>query len=322
MNITTPDTARARDDLPWLRRRTTRAAAPELIVGPAAGEVVDFLNARGARPSQCTGLAVARTPSLPDLPQPGCDLDLSGDFHRPTTPSAQAGRPDRTHPSCSRYLDLSRQVPRPSAIQAGADPTSNRPDDADRSLPARTRQGRPTILTTKRPLVTLTRVQSGVGVLTFQAACSDSVGDLRLGCAYQFVSGQSSVIHASGLRVAPAGSRRPVIIASGERFEALTVDLAQSREVERLVVYAYSASGATLNWDGTLVVQTYGGARIEVPLQRDPAAGVLVPLSLYNINGQFVLRAEQSIIGGSIREATAAFGFERISWLDDQTPLV
>jgi len=164
-------------------------------------------------------------------------------------------------------------------------------------------------------------MQSGVGALTFQAVLSESVGDLRLGCAYQLVSGQSSVTQASGPRATPTGYRRPVIFTSGERFEALTIDLAQSRELERLIVYAYSESGATLNWDGTLVVQTYGGARVELPLRRDPAAGVLVPLSLYNIDGEFVLRSEQSIIRGSIREATASFGFDRISWLNDHTPL-
>jgi hypothetical protein len=48
---------------------------------------------------------------------------------------------------------------------------------------------------------------------------------------------------------------------------------------------------------------------------------VLVPLSLYNIDGELVLRAEQSLIGGSIRVATAAFGFAGISWLDDHTAL-
>jgi hypothetical protein len=170
-------------------------------------------------------------------------------------------------------------------------------------------------------VVTLTRVQSGVGALTIEAVISDAVGDLRLGCAYQLVSGQSSMVHhGSGLRVAPPGSRRPVIIAASG-FGELTVDLVQNRDLERMVVIAHSASGGALSWDGTLVVRTYGGARIEVPLHREPGPGVLVPLSLYNIDGELVLRAEQSLIGGSIRAATAAFGFAGISWLDDHTAL-
>jgi len=286
MNVAAPDNAPSRDDLPWLRRRTTR------------------------------------TPSRPNPPQRAAELDLSADSRTHTTTTAQASRPDQTHLAPSGSLDLSEQVPLLSAIQAGADPTSRRSDGRDRFGTTRTSNGLPTILTTKRPLVTLTRVQSGVGALTFKAVLSESVGDLRLGCAYQLVSGQSSVTQTSGPRATPRGSRRPVIFTSGERFEALTIDLAQSRELERLIVYAYSESGAALNWDGTLVVQTYGGARVELPLRRDPSAGVLVPLSLYNIDGEFVLRSEQSIIGGSIREATASFGFDRISWLNDHTPLI
>jgi uncharacterized protein involved in tellurium resistance len=219
-------------------------------------------------------------------------------------------------------LDLSEQAPLPEATRAGPEPARHGTDDANRFLAARTRNGPPTVLTLQSPVVTLTRVQSGVGALSVQAACSDQVGDLRLGCAYQLVSGQTSVIqHASGLNVAPAGSRRPVIIASRDPLETLTIDLAQSREVERLIVYAYSESGTALSWDGALVIATYGGARIEVPMRRDPSAGVMVPLSLYNIDGEFVLRAEYFFSGGSIRQTTAAFGFDRVSWLDDHTPL-
>ena len=171
-------------------------------------------------------------------------------------------------------------------------------------------------------MVTLTRVQSGVGALTLQAACSDLVGDLRLGCAYQLASGQSSVIHHVGsLRVAPAGSQRPIIFSGRDPLETLTIDLRQCREIERLVVYAYSESGTALNWDGALVVQTFGGARVEVALRHEPGVGVMVPLSLYNIDGEFVLRAEYVFLGGSVREAAAAFGFERISWIDEHTAL-
>ena len=294
MNIHAPESAPARGDLPWLRRRTTRAAAA----------------------------AAASAPSQSDPPHPGADLDLSASSRPLTTPLVQSGRPDWIHPPRSSSLDLTRHVPTPKSTQARADPRSQRPANTELFRAARTGKGSPTILTAQKPVVTLTRVQSGVGALILQAAHSDLVGDLRLGCAYQLVSGQSSVIHnAGGLSTAPAGSQRPVIIASSEPFEALTIDLAQSRQVERLIVCAYSESGTSLDWDGALIVQTYGGDRVEVPLRSDPAPGVMVPLSLYNIDGEFVLRAEQFFIEGSLREATAAFGFERITWLDDHTPL-
>jgi hypothetical protein len=258
----------------------------------------------------------------PSSPQPSADLDLSTPSASPTVPPAPSGTPGKSHPGPATSLDLSGQAPPAPTAKAVKRHTTPTAHDEDSYRASRTGHGRPTILTATQPVVTLTRIQSGVGALTFQAACSESVGDLLLGGAYQLVSGHSSVIsHASGLRVAPAESRRPVITTSGGRFGGLTVDLARSRDLERLVIYAYSGSGAALSWDGALVVQTYGGSRIEVPLRRDRAAGVLVPLSLYNIGGELVLRAEGSIIHTSIREATAAFGFESIGWLDDHTPL-
>lgn len=178
------------------------------------------------------------------------------------------------------------------------------------------------MLTVKAPTVTLTRVQSGVGALIIQAACSEAVGDLLLGCAYQFRSAASSVVQrGSGLTLAPKGTRRPVIEASALQFETLTVDLLQNHEIERLIVYSYSASGSELHWGGTLIVQTLGGARIEVPLTQPRASGVLVALSLYNIAGEFVLRAENQLVGGTVRDACASFGFDEIAWLDERTPL-
>ena len=48
------------------------------------------------------------------------------------------------------------------------------------------------------PTVTLNRVQSGVGALTFEAVASAEVGDLRLGCAYQLRSGLSSTVQQKG----------------------------------------------------------------------------------------------------------------------------
>ncbi|MGH3735269.1 MAG: hypothetical protein ACRDT6_06550 [Micromonosporaceae bacterium] len=179
-----------------------------------------------------------------------------------------------------------------------------------------------TILSATSPTVTLTRMQSGVGTLLIRAACSDRVGDLRLGCAYQLRGGHASTVqHAGGARFAPRDSDRPVIVSGRDRFEQLTLDLRQCRELERLIVYGFSESRGTLQWDGTLIVSTYGGAEIEVPLARKPSAGTLVVLSLYNIDGEFVLRAEQDDPAASIRDACQAYGFERITWLDERTPL-
>jgi hypothetical protein len=188
--------------------------------------------------------------------------------------------------------------------------------------PVRAFAGSPVVLTREDPTVVLTAVQSGVGALTVEAACSDSVGDLRLAAAYQLRSGRSSVVsHARGMRVAPVDSHRPVILSARDRYETITVDLRQSPELQRLVVLAFSESGTPLHWGGALLVETVGGARVDVPLDREPAAGVLVALSVYNVGGQLVLRNEGELVAGTLRDACLAYGFERITWVDPFTPL-
>jgi hypothetical protein len=104
-------------------------------------------------------------------------------------------------------------------------------------------------------------------------------------------------------------------------FGAVEVDLRQSRELRRLAVLAYSASRSPLRWGGTLIVETFGGARIEVPLESLAGGDVAVLMSLYNVRGEFVLRAELQTLTGDVREACRAYGYERITWVDSRTPV-
>jgi len=178
-------------------------------------------------------------------------------------------------------------------------------------------------LTRAASTVVLTSVQSGVGALTIRAVTGADVGDLRLACVYQLRSGPSSVVSdLSGQHVAPAGSRRPVIVAGRSTPDEITVDLRQVRDVQRFAVLAVSASGAALRWGGVLVVETTGGARIDVPLDHEPAAGIFVALSVTEVAGQLVLRAERELVAGTLRDACLAYGYERITWVDAATPLV
>jgi uncharacterized protein involved in tellurium resistance len=187
---------------------------------------------------------------------------------------------------------------------------------------ARARPGKPTILTPKAPTVTLTRLQTGIGTLTFAAVCPETVGDLRIGCAYQLRSGHTSTLqNADGRGSAPNNSTRPVIVGRRDRHEQVNVDLRQCQEIERLVIYGYSESGAELRWGGALVVSTFGHSKIELPLDASPSRGVRVFLSLYNVRGEFVLRSEMDTVGESVRDACGAYGFDRITWLDANTPV-
>jgi hypothetical protein len=288
----TPEHAPPRDDLPWLRRRTLRTVVPDTPAPtptPAAAPVTDPV----AAPSATQAEPLTSETSL----------DLS-----PTAPSAPAAA-----------------APAPSVSPAAPEAPGFRP--------RRTSPGAPTLLTPQQPTVTLTRVQSGVGGLTVTAATSVGDGDLRLGCAYQLRSGASSLVQAvSGVTVAPPGSRRPVIRATRDRFEALHLDLRQVGELDRAIVYLFShydavraqppGTKAMVPWSGVLSSETFAGVRIDVPLRRDPGPGVLVALSVYNVGGELVLRAENELLAGSIRDAVRAFGFETITWIDPTTPLV
>ena len=189
-------------------------------------------------------------------------------------------------------------------------------------MPRRARSGQQTILTRKEPTVRLNRLQSGVGTLTIEAVCSPAVGDLRIGAAYQLADATSSIVqHASGILVGPPGSKHALLSAYRHEYDGLTVDLRQSRALRRLVVYAFSDSGQPIAWGGTLVTTTFGGARIEIPLELGQHQGPAVLMSLYNVDGEYVLRAELELIAGEVREATRAFGYDRITWADSRTPV-
>lgn len=182
--------------------------------------------------------------------------------------------------------------------------------------------GRAEVLTPRAPTVTLTRVQSGVGALVVEAACSDAVGDLRLAAAYRLADGTTGLLrHTDGTTTVPATGARPVLLAQRHGFERLVVDLHRVRDLDRLVVLAFSASDGPLAWGGTLVTTTLGEARVEVSLDGPAGAGVVVPLSVYVVDGELVLRAEPREVSASIREACLAHGFDRITWLDARTPL-
>ncbi len=179
------------------------------------------------------------------------------------------------------------------------------------------------ILTPQEPTVTLNRLQSGVGSLTVEAVCSPAVGDITIGALYQLTDGTSSIVHrATGLASGPPRSRGPVLTASRAEFEQLLVDLRQSRTLERLLVYAVSESGGDLAWGGTLVTRTFGESRVELPLDFGRHRGPIALMSLYNVDGEYVLRAEAEKVTGAVRDVARSFGYDHITWADPHTPVV
>ena len=167
--------------------------------------------------------------------------------------------------------------------------------------------GTTVVLTPSARMVHLDRVQSGVGLLTVEATWPGA----RLGCAYALVGGQSSIVcHSAGLLSAPRTSRNPIILARQRKFDRLSIDLRQSRSLARMIVYGIAGTGP-------LVVTTFGGACVEMAAD---GSGVSVFMSLYNVNGELVIRAEPPNSAPDVRRACEAYGFDRMNWLDDNNP--
>ncbi len=295
-----PASAPPRPDLTFLRHRSKPKPSP------ADSAVSDFVTGRTPHPPRSD--AAPKPPAAPN-PVPSGSLDLSAASPPP------APRPPQ--PPGRDALDLS-DIPAPSPRPAPAPVAARARVYRDVRIVA----GEHHLLNVKEPTVTLTRVQSGIGQLQLEAVCSAEIGDLRLGAAYQLRGGVASTVqYVGGNRYAPS-SRRPVIVAGRDDYEYLRIDLRQSRELERLAVYAFSESRTELAWGGTLVVTTFGGARVEVPLEVLYPGRVAVLVSVYNLDGEFVIRAEmETIHDGDVREAARAYGYDRITWRDDRSPV-
>jgi hypothetical protein len=296
--ITDPRSAPERGDLPWMRRRTRPKASPPLA---------DFITGRAEHPRARESTAPAPAPAASS----SLDLDAPAPAVRP--PAAAPVLP-ATSPSVSLDLDQPVAAARPVVARPAAAPKRSRRVDV------RVAAGGRVILRPVDPTVTLTRMQSGIGRLRMEAACSGEVGDLRIGCAYELTSGVSGTVQMTqGNRLAPGNSRRPVVVAGHETFEHIDVDLRQTRDLRRLIVYGFSESRSPLKWGGTLVTTTFGGARVELPLETLEGGAVAVLQSVYVVDGEFVLRAEMQTLYGDVREAARTYGFDRITWLDDRT---
>lgn len=261
-----------------------------------------------------TSLDLHSSPPTPPSPNADASRDLGTSLDLDLTSPPPAPAPS---PAQSTSLDLEpHAVPTRAAADTPRAPRT-RPQYLADTIHGRDRR----ILTAHRPTVTLNRLQSAIGTLTFEAACPAGVEQVRLGCLYQLTSGWSSTVQrADGNREGPRHSARPVILAHREQFEQLSVDLRQADTLHRLTAFLYSPSDSPVPTAGTFIVNTFGGASIEVSLELAASARCLAVMSLYNIDGEFVLRAEMEPIAGAVRAIGKAYGYDQITWIDDRTP--
>lgn len=175
------------------------------------------------------------------------------------------------------------------------------------------RPGADAHLTPAAPTAALTRVQTGVGFLRAGLVLPDGAAAPRLGCAWQ--QGDRQHWSAGGLEV---GSRRPVRVH--DHPEELDVDLLAVHPLARLLVLAWPVPGGSHPGGGLLVLRSEGGCRVDAGLPAVPAGSVAVLLSGYVVNGELVLRAEDHVVPGGPAQATAAYCYDALRWLDDHQP--
>jgi hypothetical protein len=332
-----PATAPARPDLGFLkvrsapRRKAPAAPAPVTQVAPA--------------PPVTPVTPAAPAPTAAAAPPP-VSLDLDLDLSAPSAPAAPLAPPRASPPAAPAapaapapvfsggLLDLDEPEDEPAppttpghastaTWPAGGPAASAQaaPTDQLRELGPRIPENGRAVLTPSAPTVALTRLASGIGTLTVEAAISSEVGEISLGCAYDLTDGTTSFLDiGAGARTAPADARIPLLVGSRRRFARIGIDLRQVRSVKRILLVLHSVQRTAVTWGGTLVLTTHSGDRVEVPL--DPASpGVAVAaVSLYQVRGELVLRAELDT-APTVREACADFGYDAITWLDDRSPL-
>jgi hypothetical protein len=158
------------------------------------------------------------------------------------------------------------------------------------------------VLDHKTPAMTLNRLQSAIGLLMI-----DSAPGTELACAYEFTDGDAAFL-GPGFTTAPANSRTPVLAT---KSHSVAFDLRQVCVVSRLLVLAAFPSARRT---GLITVTSWDGSRLDVPLDQPSTAEFTVVLSIHNVDGELVLRAEDDHFGGSARAACEAFGFTRLVW--------
>jgi hypothetical protein len=205
--------------------------------------------------------------------------------------------------------------------------------------PARIAPGERLVLGAQAPVVVLNRVQSGIGVLSFEVL---GPGPCRPALAWAVGGPVSGIADGptSGIAGGPAASAGTCGVLTTERqwaiwqrvplashgVERATIELGAIGVLRRFAVFLRGgpgggAPGGGIPGGGALVATTLGGARIEVPLPEQRWIGTVAVLTGHVVHGALVMRAEfdQQPIG--LREAVRAYGYTGIGWRDADTPL-
>ncbi len=326
-----PDVGRAEGGVAaFMRRRTRRPDPAPAPPEPSASSHTGTLDLDTPAPAPAAGnpldLGASAPPSTPAQPPGGNPLDL-GTSEAPdtATPGSGAGGTGTGDP-----LDLSTPAaPAPS----GADPLDLTSPSGPADGPVTSPSGRhrrlprhqldlPTVAAGERRrmddddvVVHLTRAQSAFGALEITPAVPAGAA-MALGVAYEARGTQGVVLSP----IAPMGPdpMSPIFRTSGG---GVIVNLRHVAALDRFLIYAVLTGQNKTMPGGTVVVGTYGGSRMELPLGTQPTYGAQALLTAYVVEGRIVLRAEHDPFSGTLHQVCDAYGYSELTWRDPFTPL-
>lgn len=165
-------------------------------------------------------------------------------------------------------------------------------------------------------MVHLTRTQSAAGALEFTTATAQQK-QLLLGCAFETMDHSESMV-LPGLHPQGPDPQSPIFRATPA---GATINLRAITAVRRFFVIGLPQTANRSMPGGTLVLQTYGGARLEVVMDTSTTYGAKALITGFVVEGRIVLRAEHDPFSGTLQQVAGVYGYDQLTWRDPFTPL-
>lgn len=168
--------------------------------------------------------------------------------------------------------------------------------------------------------VTLTRLQSGTGLLRATLVRGAAAGDMEMGVVLQSTDGTTHVVQRLGDVPAASVPGAPLPLVRLLPDDTLVIDLRQVGVLRRALLYAHSPHLQVLDWDAAVLLSGHDGYRVSVPFDLPQLSGCLALVTVYAVHGELVLRAELEPFAGPPEAVAQAYGYD-YGWLEDRMPV-
>lgn len=159
------------------------------------------------------------------------------------------------------------------------------------------------------PVVGLSRAQSGIGSMSVRMEAPG--GGLVLGLLAEDTDGVQAVI-------GPASE--PFPIAALHPSGHVLINLRRVRELRRVLIFVTAKSPRSV-WQGLITATLPSGTKAHTSLTFPEPGENAAAFSILVVDGHLVLRAERDHRDIPLRVLARAYGYSRIAWVNDRTPV-